>query len=143
MTTPRDRVVLKDMDGNHVVISIEEITKGVANGGLLLFGLTMQEIGKLVQDRLKKPNVVFGVLTNGEIFVEVGGKQHTPAPQFYKMATIQSTKLAHQVRDLQLKVCKLQSENLPELMRLRKENEQFRSMLDCFINDMRNIGELS
>lgn len=50
-----------------------------------------------------KPNIIFGVLTNGEIFVEVGGEQHTPDDSFYKMAAIQSSILAHQVRDLELK----------------------------------------
>lgn len=52
-------------------------------------------------DNKPVPNVIFGVLTNGEIFVEVNGEQHTPADEFYKMATIQSTMLAHKVRDLE------------------------------------------
>jgi len=52
---------------------------------------------------IEKPqNIIFGVLTTGEIFVEVNGQQHTPDEAFYKMAAIQSSTLAHQVRDLEL-----------------------------------------
>lgn len=78
-----------------------------------------------------KPNVIFGVLTNGEIYVEVNGQQHTPADAFYKMATIQSTKLAHQVRDLII-----QNENLA------KENATLRDQRGADKTALYSISEI-
>lgn len=72
--------------------------------------LTIQdEITKRLSSSPTKLNIIFGVLESGEIFVEVGGEQYTPASGFYKLASIQSAKLAHQVRDLQLEIFKLNS----------------------------------
>ena len=54
------------------------------------------------------PNVTFGISTKGELFVEVLGKQYLPPDSFYKLASLNSAKLAHEVRDLELEVNELQ-----------------------------------
>jgi len=125
MTDSITYITLKDINDNHVSVSIEEISKSAANGKLLLFGLTISEIAELIDSRLKKPNVVFGVLDNGEIFVEVGGKQYTPASEFYKMASIQSAKLAHQVRDLDFKLDAEKSNN----KNIKIQNAEMKSVI--------------
>lgn len=93
-----------------------------------------------------KPNVIFGVLTNGEIFVEVNGHQHTPCESFYKMATIQSTKLAHQVRDLQIELSTLKASQKPsqaeKLTLLRKENKQLKIIVGNIICELKDGGAL-
>lgn len=64
--------------------------------------------GPIIQVK-DEPNVIFGVLDNGEIFVEVNGVQHTPDESFYKISTLQASNLAHQVRDLELEKTDLES----------------------------------
>jgi hypothetical protein len=86
-----------------------------------------------VPDYIKKePNVIFGVLTNGEIFVEVNGQQHTPADAFYKMATIQSTKLAHQVRDLEFSL----EQRTDQLKATAKKLNELESKFEITVNDI-------
>lgn len=43
-----------------------------------------------------KPNVVFGVLTNGEMFVQIGENQYTPPNSFYRLVSMESAKIAHE-----------------------------------------------
>lgn len=62
-------------------------------------------------DNKPTPNIIFGILDNGEIFVEVNGIQHTPDESFYKMSTLQASKLAHQVRDLELDLLETKEKN--------------------------------
>ena len=68
----------------------------------------------------KNQNIVFGVLANGEIFVEVGGEQFTPDESFYKLATIESAKHAHLARDLQAVIDEIKTADYSELVKLRK-----------------------
>jgi len=70
------------------------------SGGLITYKCTKE-----------KPNIIFGILTNGEIFVEVNGIQHSPDEPFYKLATLQASKLTHQVRDLELQISRLEKTN--------------------------------
>lgn len=87
-------------------------------------------------------NVIFGVLDSGEIFVEVGGEQFTPYESFYKLASIESAKHAHKVRDLQLEVANLQDADHCELIKLRKENRQLKIIVGNIIAELEDGGAL-
>lgn len=90
----------------------------------------------------KNQNVVFGVLTNGEIFVEVGGEQFTPDESFYKLATIESTKHAHLARDLQSVIDEIKTADYSELVKLRKENRQLKIIVGNIIEELQQGGAL-
>ncbi len=80
------------------------------------------------------PNIIFGVLTNGEIFVEVNGQQHTPDEAFYKMAAIQSSTLAHQVRDLELTL----KERTDQLEATAKKLNKMEQLTSCIAQSLQN-----
>lgn len=85
------RTKTKPPANNEIISLSEEEIKTINNGSTL-------------HQNSEKQNIIFGILTTGEIFVEVNGTQHTPDESFYKLATIESSKLAHQVRDLTLEI---------------------------------------
>jgi len=133
------------------LLELEAIAKKIASGemspNLHFMDLSLEEanalsniLNDLNSTRKSEPNVVFGVLDNGEIFVEVGGKQYTPTNSFYKMATIQSTKLAHKVRDLETQIFGLQSEI--NSLSNNKELEKLQDAVTDFASQLITIGVL-
>jgi len=84
---------------------------------------------------ISQTNVVFGMLESGEIFVDVGGERFTPDSGFYKLASVESAKLAHKVRNLELELTKLKASQDSEAANLR-------GSLHVFIRDLKLLGEL-
>lgn len=66
---------------------------------------------KFPEPKNSKPNVTFGISTDGEIFVDVGGTQYTPDANFYKQIAHQTAILAHQVVELDKENMSLKREN--------------------------------
>lgn len=87
-----------------------------------------------------KPNVIFGVLANGEIFVEVGGEQFTPDDAFYKMSTLQASCLAHKVRDLRDENMNLRTE-VKELTKKIGGYLSYSNRISNLVNEFDNEGE--
>lgn len=67
---------------------------------------------EIPEKKTKQLNVTFGLSTEGEVFVDVGGQQYTPDANFYKQ-------IAHQTAILASQVVELDKEN----MSLKKDNE--------------------
>lgn len=66
---------------------------------------------EIPEKKTKQLNVTFGLSTEGEIFVDVGGQQYTPDANFYKQIAHQTAILASQVVDLDKENMRLKSEN--------------------------------
>lgn len=72
---------------------------------------------------MKKPNVTFGITTEGEIFVDVAGTQYTPDANFYKQIAHQTAILAHQV-------VSLDAENMRMKLDIKQCNDMLSRMLE-------------